>query len=66
MEKPGLKGQFSIEVVYLQGEPIESLSDGFPRHASIRQFGRHLREVDRADGRISDDFGYLFVTGFSV
>jgi hypothetical protein len=61
-----LKGQFSTKVEYLQGEPLESLPDGFPRYASVCQFLRHLREVDRADGRIADDFGYLFVIGFYV
>ena len=66
MEKPGLKGEFLIEVVYLQGEPFEGLPDGFLRHASVCQFGRHLGEIDRADGRISDDLGYLFVPGFCV
>src|SRR5947209_6474891 len=57
-----LISRLDIEGMNLETKIVERRTDGFPRHALLRELGCHLREVDGADARSRDDLGYSFAS----
>jgi len=61
-----VRGRFTPEVVYVEGESLKSFTDGFFRHAALGELRGHLRKVNGAYRRVGYGAGYFLVSGVLV